>query len=480
MKVKSNSTETTFDVTLHDRIGRGTTVDKDEGTTSPDGGIFTGRSYHCESLTLFMAILTAGFYLNSPILKGKKITLTFKFSKRLFGSGLVESVKKCSGKPVSADKDPVKENIYNFNISSLTEYSDKAAAAPNDHYKPQQRIYDKKLRIVKCSTKPNYLGSCTGKTEGFFKVDFDSDTTVGNLKSVILDELKIPFDNQYLLFNANETSVELTDNNRTLQSYGIINNDSRIEFYVLTADEAKDAADPDAVPPEVANSDNPPTDPLINILREMYIAALTKIIELNNPSSKEQGEIRTSAMVVVDNGILEGINKKVKPTYDNIEDVKKYVMLFISNMTKNNSGHIEIHSLQSIDDTNYCTALSIFLEIILYIRSNVFNSFLMLKSTPSFLKQTKKCLNKPNKPHITSFNELLGGRSRRKSNTTHRHKHNRKTHSKHARKTRHKRGGRRGRSYTKHARKTHHKRGGRRMRSYAKHKHASKSHKCRK
>jgi hypothetical protein len=242
MEVQINPHNNSIEVTLHDRIRRGTIVDKKE---SIEGGIIADPSYHCESLKLFVAILTAGFYLSQPILIQKNVELTFKFSKGLFGSGLVESVKICSGKTVSvsAEIDPVSSNLYRFQITVLEDYSKNAAkdgaGAPEGDAAAHN---DTKLRIEQCSTKPDqFLGICRGKNIGFLRVDFDLNTTVGNLKFVIQDKLGIPFDNQYLLFNANETSVELTDNNRTLHSYGIINTDSRIEFYDLTADKAKAA-----------------------------------------------------------------------------------------------------------------------------------------------------------------------------------------------------------------------------------------------
>lgn len=452
MKVKSNSTKTTFDVTLHDRIGRGTTVDKDEGNHSPDGGIFTSRSYHCESLTLFMAILTAGLYLNSLIFKNKNITLTFKFSKGLFGSGsgLLKSVKKCSGKVISADKDPVKENIYNFNIDDLMRYSrpsdeaakafaqmhadqnskdpnivlarTAAAAAPNDHYKPQQRIYDKKLRIEKCSTKPGYLGSCTGKNEGVLKVDFDSDTTVGNLKSVILDKLKIPFDNQYLLFNANETSVELTDNNRTLQSYGIINNDSRIEFYVLTADEAKDAPPEDnanaavaavanAAPPAAPyDSDNPSTDPL----------------------SYTESDILTDEEYQKLKGTRDEEQKKMTNLITEKTDLTNALLLipkFTVNRTKEEEEEKEKITTR-IDKINT--------EVEKLSRELTAATFAYMR-TPNY-----KTDSDYTKYNIPGPKKSGGSKSRRKH----------RRHNKHPRKTRHKRGGRRTRSYKKHTRKS--------------------------
>jgi len=132
MEVQIDPRNNNIEVTLHDRIRRGTIVNTEK---SRIGGILTDPSYHCESLKLFMAILTAVLHLNQPILKRTDITLTFEFLKGLFGSGLVESVKNCSGKTVSVnpDLDPVSSNIYQFIIDELQTYADEgASAAAND------------------------------------------------------------------------------------------------------------------------------------------------------------------------------------------------------------------------------------------------------------------------------------------------------------------------------------------------------------
>ena len=111
----------TFEVTLHDRIGRFTSVNKDE---NKDGGIFTGPSYHCESLILFMSILEAVLKLKDIGKKeDKKFDIQFKLSKGFFNSesGLLSSLKKCTGKDnisISDNFDPL--TIYNFDLSETT------------------------------------------------------------------------------------------------------------------------------------------------------------------------------------------------------------------------------------------------------------------------------------------------------------------------------------------------------------------------
>ena len=112
----------TFEVTLHDRIGRFTSVNKDE---NKDGGIFTGPSYHCESLILFMSILEAVLKLKDiGKRKDNQINIKFKLSKGFFNSesGLLSSLKKCTGKDdisMSDSYDPL--DIYDFDLSDLSE-----------------------------------------------------------------------------------------------------------------------------------------------------------------------------------------------------------------------------------------------------------------------------------------------------------------------------------------------------------------------
>jgi hypothetical protein len=119
-KMTIQKIDSTFEVTLHDRIGRFTSVNKDE---NKDGGIFTGPSYHCESLILFMSILAAVLKLKDIGKKDKQIDIKFKLSKGFFNSesGLLSSLKKCTGKDdisMSDSYDPL--DIYDFDLSDLS------------------------------------------------------------------------------------------------------------------------------------------------------------------------------------------------------------------------------------------------------------------------------------------------------------------------------------------------------------------------
>ena len=120
-KMTIQNIDSTFEVTLHDRIGRFTSVNKDE---NKDGGIFTGPSYHCESLILFMSILAAVLKLKDIGKKeDKQIDIKFKLSKGFFNSesGLLSSLKKCTGKDdisMSDSYDPL--DIYEFDLSDLS------------------------------------------------------------------------------------------------------------------------------------------------------------------------------------------------------------------------------------------------------------------------------------------------------------------------------------------------------------------------
>lgn len=102
------------EVTLHDIVSMSTSV--------------KSKPYYCDSVKLFIAVLTAVKHLNSNLIK-----ITFKFSKPgLFQklSGLQKSFFTCSptataAVPTGDPGDPLGTNYFKFNIDNLT----SAAAA---------------------------------------------------------------------------------------------------------------------------------------------------------------------------------------------------------------------------------------------------------------------------------------------------------------------------------------------------------------
>ena len=103
------------------------------------------KPYYCDSVKLFIAVLTAVKHINLMIRKLTtadtnshsvvdqfKISLTFKFSnpgvlQKL--SGLQKSFVTCSPTAVVPTGDPVATNYFKFNINDLTVLTTSAASA---------------------------------------------------------------------------------------------------------------------------------------------------------------------------------------------------------------------------------------------------------------------------------------------------------------------------------------------------------------